>query len=377
MNLLKNYISTLMSAVSNSMLYEKSHSSIDDFTQRALALLREIHGEAESLEIMIVDEDIIINKKPFREKGAQIKNLMKSLKRKGVSRISFMKGVAFEEMKQIIVDLSTPKSDAKSTPHIKIGIADIKLGVMKPDSGAKLESPRVFSSEQIEKVRAIFSEISLSGNMSVGAVEEVVVNFILNIKNGTNFLRMINPFIARDEYAFTHATNVSILSLSLAEALGFDSDLLRETGIAALLHDVGKLFVDREILDKNGPLDEAEWGQIKLHPIRGARYLARFEGITRLAPVVSFEHHLRYDGKGYPDLHMDDRRQHLCSQIVAIADFFDALRSGRSYREAMDIDKVIYLMKTKTEGMFNPRLADIFVRTVSRARDHQNSGEES
>ena len=367
MRAVKNYLSTLMSAVSNSMLYDKGHSSIDDFTQRALVLLREIHGESEALEIMVVDEDIIVNKKPFREKGAQIKNLMKNLKRKGVSRISFLRDVTFEEMKQMIVDLSASKSDLKSSPHIRIGVTDIRLGVSKADSNVKFESPAAFTSEQIQKVRAVFSEISMSGKMNTGALEEVVVNFILSIKNGTSILKLINPVKAQDEYAFAHATNVSILSLFLAESLGFDSDLLRETGIAALLHDAGKLFVDREVLEKNGPLDAAEWQQIQLHPIYGARYLARFEGITRLAPIVAFEHHLRYDGKGYPALHMNERRQHLCTQLVAIADFFDALRSGRAYRRSLELDEVSYIMKNKAEGMFNPRLADLFIRTIHKA----------
>ena len=367
MRAIKNYLSTLMSAVSNSMLYDKGHSSIDDFTQRALDLLRGIHGESEVLEIMVVDEDIIVNKKPFREKGVQIKNFMKHLKKKGVSRVVFLRDVTFEEMKQTIVDLSDAKSDLKSSPHIRIGVVDIKLGASKTDSDMKFESPSVFTSEQLQKVRTIFSEISLSGEMNTSALEEIVVNFILSIKNGTSILKLINPVKAHGEYAFTHATNVSVLSLSLAEALGFDSDLLRETGISALLHDVGKLFINREVLDKNGPLDPAEWEQIRLHPLYGAGYLARFEGITRLAPIVAFEHHLRYDGKGYPVLHMNDRRQHLCTQLVAIADFFDALRSGRPYKKSLELDEVSYIMKNRAEGMFNPRLADIFIRTIHKA----------
>jgi HD-GYP domain-containing protein (c-di-GMP phosphodiesterase class II) len=367
MRAVKNYLSTLMSAVSNSMLYDKGHSSIDDFTQRALGLLRELHAESEALEIMVVDDDIIVNKKPFREKGAQIKNLMKNLKRKGVSRLSFLRDVTFEEMKQMIIDLSASKSELKSSPHIRIGVTDIRSGVSKADSKATFESPALFASEQIRKVRTIFAEISLSGKLNSGALEEVVVNFILNIRSGTSVLKLINPVKANDEYAFTHATNVSVLSLFLAESLGFDSDLLRETGISALLHDVGKLFLDRKILEKDGPLDAAEWRQIQSHPVYGAAYLARFEGITRLAPVVAFEHHMRYDGNGYPELHLDDRRQHLCAQVVAIADFFDALRSGRVYRKSLELDEICYMMKNKAEGMFNPRLADIFIRTIHKA----------
>ncbi len=117
-----------------------------------------------------------------------------------------------------------------------------------------------------------------------------------------NILRLISPVKSYSEYTYTHATNVAVLSMFQAETLGIRDTLLRDIGISALLHDVGKLFISKDILEKSASLDKEEWEEIKMHPLYGARYLAKLEGIPSLAPIVAYEHHLRFDGKGYPSL---------------------------------------------------------------------------
>jgi HD-GYP domain-containing protein (c-di-GMP phosphodiesterase class II) len=149
-----------------------------------------------------------------------------------------------------------------------------------------------------------------------------------------------------------------------AESLGVTDELLRDIGIAALLHDVGKLFISNEILEKNGPLNEDEWDEIRRHTLYGARYLTRTDGLTRLAPIVALEHHLRYNGQGYPKLNVTSKRQHICSQIVAISDFFDAMRSRRPYRRELETKEILSLMKTNADTEFNPFLLDNFLRII-------------
>jgi HD-GYP domain-containing protein (c-di-GMP phosphodiesterase class II) len=152
-----------------------------------------------------------------------------------------------------------------------------------------------------------------------------------------------------------------------AETLGIRDVLLRDIGIAALLHDVGKLFISKEILEKKDTLDQREWQEIRLHPLYGARYLSQIEGLTRLAPVVAFEHHVRYDGKGYPKLRLNRKKQHICSQIVAISDYFDALRSRRPYRRALEMKGVLSIMRQEASGAFNISLLDHFTRAMHGA----------
>jgi HD-GYP domain-containing protein (c-di-GMP phosphodiesterase class II) len=157
-----------------------------------------------------------------------------------------------------------------------------------------------------------------------------------------------------------------VLSMFQAQSLNIRDDLLRDIGIAGLLHDVGKLFIAKEILEKKAALTSEEWEEIQLHPLYGARYLGKMEELPRLAPIVAFEHHMKYDGKGYPRMNSNAKKQHLCSQIVAISDFFDALRSRRPYRRALEIKEVLALMQTEGEGVFNPFLFGNFVKSMHK-----------
>ena len=158
-----------------------------------------------------------------------------------------------------------------------------------------------------------------------------------------------------------------MLSLFQAESLGIKDQLLQDVGLAALLHDVGKLFISKEILDKKGRLDEREFAEITLHPSYGAAYLAKVDGITRLAPIVAFEHHRKYDGTGYPKFNMNEKRQHICSQIVTISDFFDAVRSYRPYKKSWKTEDILVFMKKNASKDFNPSLVDNFAKMLLAA----------
>ena len=104
-----------------------------------------------------------------------------------------------------------------------------------------------------------------------------------------------------DNYTFTHMVNVSILTMGQARGLGIDGPLLREFGLAALMHDIGKVKTPTEILNKPEKLTDKEFDILKRHTVDGAEILRRTPEMPTLAPVVAFEHHLRADGTGYPD----------------------------------------------------------------------------
>lgn len=98
------------------------------------------------------------------------------------------------------------------------------------------------------------------------------------------------------------------------------------------------------LLEKTSRLTPEEWGEIKRHPVYGALYLSTLPEIPRLAVISALEHHMRFDGKGYPDTKRYGKKQHKISQMIAIADFFDAVRTHRSYKKSLGINGVIKLL---------------------------------
>jgi len=361
---IKKFISIFQTTISTCSLYSKNHISLDDMTQKAFSILNELLTEQDSLKIMIVENDLIVDNNPLRDTGIHTANLIKRFKRKGISRVDFLKGVTFSEIKQFIVDLSETDKGLKTYPNIKTGVIDVRLGGLMVDADFDINDLPRFTSEQVETVKEVYHDISYFRRLNTAGLEEIVVNFIVTFRKAANILQLISPVRSYSEYTYTHATNVAVLSMFQAESLGVTDELLRDIGIAALLHDVGKLFISNEILEKNGPLNEDEWDEIRRHTLYGARYLTRTDGLTRLAPIVALEHHLRYNGQGYPKLNVTSKRQHICSQIVAISDFFDAMRSRRPYRRELETKEILSLMKTNADTEFNPFLLDNFLRII-------------
>jgi NCAIR mutase (PurE)-related protein len=105
MVMVKNFISALMSAISNCSLYAKDHASVDEFTRKSLKILEKLLKEWEKFEIMLIEDDLVINKTSFKEIGLQVENLKKRMKRKGLSQIEFLPKVTFEEMRQFISEI--------------------------------------------------------------------------------------------------------------------------------------------------------------------------------------------------------------------------------------------------------------------------------
>src|SRR5690606_11601042 len=166
-----------------------------------------------------------------------------------------------------------------------------------------------------------------------------------------------------DNYTFTHMVNVSILTMAQARALGIEGRLLREFGLAALMHDIGKVRTPREILTKPSQLDAREFEIIKRHTIDGAAILRQTTDMPGLAPVVSFEQHLRLDGAGYPEGVRRDTLN-LATMLCSIADVYDAMRSQREYQQAFPTDRILAVLRRNDGQQFDQHLVRRFVQLM-------------
>lgn len=156
-----------------------------------------------------------------------------------------------------------------------------------------------------------------------------------------------------DFYTYNHSFDVSIYSLGLGQALGFDKKTMTELGLGSLFHDVGKRMVSLDILCKRGPLDDAEWVQMKMHPQFGLKILNENTTISNGIKAACFEHHESWQGGGYPqDLH--GQEIHPFARIVALTDTYDAMTTQRSYNVPMRPTEALNLMKEKLTQKFDP-----------------------
>ncbi len=146
----------------------------------------------------------------------------------------------------------------------------------------------------------------------------------------------------------------------IASRLGYSKDDVLDIGVAGLFHDIGKLSIAKKLIQKKERLEEEEFAHMKHHSILGAKLLFRYVDSLGILPIIAaFEHHIRYDGIGYPELTYP-RFPHPVSQIISICDVYDALNLKRTYKKDYPPLKIYNIMIKEKRKYFNPQLLDQF-----------------
>ena len=205
------------------------------------------------------------------------------------------------------------------------------------------------SVEQMQEIRRINSELSETNKK----LEQSYMESIETIRHTVE---------AKDTYTRGHSDRVSEYSVLLGKKLGLSDEDIRLLRIGGLFHDVGKIGVPDNILQKDGKLTDEEYDEIKKHPNIGANILSSSSIFKDIIPIVKY-HHERYDGKGYPGKLKGDDIPYL-ARIAAIADSFDAMTSRRTYRDSLPIKKVISEYEKNKGTQFDPELADAFLDII-------------
>ena len=211
-----------------------------------------------------------------------------------------------------------------------------------------------------EATKKLMHDIRLGGRMDVQQVEGLVdrmTDSVLNDKDAlVSLLRIKNV----DEYTYLHSMAVSALCISFTQGLGFDAAQVKQIGIGGLLHDIGKMRVPNEILNKPGPLSEKEFEIMKQHVKAGEAVLREYTSLDENCTCVTAHHHERLDGTGYPQGLKGDEISR-SGQIAAIVDIYDALSSERCYKKAMFPTSALSKLFEWSQSYLNRDLVEKFI----------------
>jgi putative nucleotidyltransferase with HDIG domain len=168
-----------------------------------------------------------------------------------------------------------------------------------------------------------------------------------------------------DEYTGHHTEDVVELAVKVAEEMGLDEDVRRETEMGALLHDIGKIAVPDEIINKPGPLNDEEWAIMKTHTVEGERMLQQVGGLLSSVGRVVRASHERWDGGGYPD-GLAGEEIPVAARICAASDAFNAMTTDRSYRKALPLEVAIAELHANSGTQFAPDVVEALIAVVAR-----------
>lgn len=396
----------LAMAVSAARLYSVEHKQVKKLCQMAHSSLLEAMGEDGRLSLMRVDEQLAIDGHPLSP-SLYIERFARLLKKNGIGHIRFHRNISKEELHALITSLTGSEKVAHSTENLRLGQVEVRhrstvsrfaggqqgraaagsesqsacsdggrggqeispaLLAQGLDSNSLFESSQLLedvSSEELARIMEVYEAVKNNRKLQVAGLSEIVASFIDLFAGYADPLLTLVPMRNMDEYTFTHSLNVCLLNLAQATALGIEGQLLHDIGLSAMLHDIGKLFIPKDVLHKPGKLDAKEWELMQEHPVRGAEYLLDNPGVPRMAVLNAYEHHLRFDLRGYPNV-KDEWQQNLCSQITSISDIFDSLRTRRPYREPLEMGTVLIHIEELMGSQLHPLLVENFLRLMKK-----------
>jgi len=221
---------------------------------------------------------------------------------------------------------------------------------------AKADVQSLFISIQNKTVSRANSQLDMISKVINDIVDEILYNrkLMVNVVDLRTF----------DDYTFSHSVNVAVLSVVMGTVLGLTRPRLNELAMGALIHDIGKIFIDRKVINKPGRLNAEEFAEMKKHSEKGYDYLKAHSQINEQALKVVLLHHEQFNGNGYP-FGLSGEGIDFFARIVCVADVYDALTSDRPYRKAMlPSDAMEYIMGG-FGTMFDPKVVKAFTRKVA------------
>jgi HD-GYP domain-containing protein (c-di-GMP phosphodiesterase class II) len=373
-------IKSITAAITNARLYSFDHPQVAHNLRTAYNQLSALLHQLATITFMVAGNDLIVNQQPITNGSPNTRQFVRWLKQNGIGYITFEKTLQQKDFVQFIRELSAPATLTLSS-RPALGLGKVELCV-KSNAGQPVGDVQVSNNEhpltaeqtlklanlrdtKLAEIKDLYSQMKRRRKIDVRSVDDMIKAFIRGFTKGIKPLGLLASLKSFDEYTFTHVVNVCLLTMSQAESLGFKGQHLYDIGIASVLHDVGKMFIPDEIINKPGKLTTEERTVIETHTVKGARYILSLENIPKLAVLGALEHHIRYDGSGYPRID-GDWKPNIISQMIAIADMFDAMRSRRPYQDAKPQALIVKILQEEKGVSYNPLLVDNFLSLISQ-----------
>jgi putative nucleotidyltransferase with HDIG domain len=356
----------LMGALSARSLYPVGHPHIVLSEERAHTLLQDLLTERPEINLFVIDDRVIFENNMLPSSSTLSATFFEPLQQNGVDQLTFRRGLKADEISSFLDRLANQKDhqDEPLTPSKHLGLSSLSTVKGIPQNKLNIDSATITRLDEIfEALPDMWANVEHEHTVDTSLLGDIVSSLSRVVSKSTDAFIPLAPLKAHDEYTFVHTINVAMLSASICEVLGFDSTHSQDLTTAALLHDIGKQAIPKEILNKPGRFTDEEFDVMKAHPVSGARILLNTPGVNSLSAIVAFEHHIRADGSGYPKV-PHNWTLNLASRIVQMADIFDALRTDRPYRPGQPVSKIIEIMKQDVGTIFDPDLLMIFIRDV-------------
>jgi len=365
------FLTSLAQALSTMSLYPEGHPAREGIVDVAYGHLHALQKEDRRVSFSFLGDDVVFGDRPIRSlRGWDWSNRLAGA---GIQRIEFETEVTRQEfddfLSQVLAKLTLyAAAQAAQAGQPRHGGSPIKfgqVGLREMESAPQLATATVALSlhEEAETVQWMHEETQGGHGLPLAEAEAVVRSLAAAMHGDKAIVLPLLELRRFDEYTTTHSLNVCVLAMGLAEWIGLGARDVRAFGVAGLLHDIGKVKIPLDVLNKPGRLTPEEREIMNRHPVEGARIIMASEENLDLAAVVAYEHHIMLNGGGYPRLDYP-RECHQASKLVHVCDVYDALRTNRPYRAAWPPAKVLAYVEERAGTEFEPDVAQRFLKMM-------------
>ena len=363
------FLNAFAQALAAMALYRDGHPARERAVDVAYQHIHDLQSDTPHPLFTFLGDEVVFGQQPLRELKAW--DWGKRLAQAGIQRLEFEDQVSRDDFEGFLEEvlarltLSAISTEARQMRRSSIRFGAVGLKGESEIAPEPLQTATIAFSlgEEVDTLRWLQHEVQTTGALPLTEAEAVVRSLAVAMHSGRHVMLPLLQLKEFDQYTTTHSLNVAVLSMAFAEFMGLATTDVRTFGIAALLHDIGKVKIPLDVLTKPGRLTDEERALMNEHPAAGARMLLEVKEDLDLAVVVAYEHHIMINGGGYPVLHYA-RDCHHASKLVHVCDVYDALRTRRPYREAWSFEKTLGYLQERSGLEFDPALCDAFVRMM-------------
>jgi putative nucleotidyltransferase with HDIG domain len=349
---------------------EQKLSELDDSVQRHL-------GASPTLRLDVIHGHAHVDGVAFRADRETQSEVLRELTSLGIDSIHIRRGVSRQELHRLSEFLwqlkEAPSGELIDVQLAKREIHHVSLGRLvqldtrwRASQWADAPSGTLDPAyeESLALTERTFEDVTAGKGVDLATVGKIVELLIRKVAGSSAALGQILAVKLYENLTYCHSVNVATLSLLIAKQLGFDQAMTSAVAEAALLHDIGKTRIPLDILRKPGALDKRERKLMEAHTTFGAEILVEIDGLLPLTPTVALEHHRSVEGGSYPDLGAGVV-PHLLSQLVSVADIYEAMTGARSYQDPAMPEQACLILARLAGTKLNTALVKAFVNAIS------------
>jgi HD domain len=361
-SLIQGAIAELAGGATAIALYGSSHPRATESVVKLESHLGLLLTTDSELSLVLLGEELFAGDRPFTRTSRHAPALIRRFRRRGVEHVTFLRGVEEGELRGFLLDLAAAdNSPVHSRPHVRVGrveLAEQAEGGPDETASGKGRGRLPTVRDRVTLLQETFESFASGRDLVVGNLEAVARALVGLLGRAAPPMLLLAPWQGEERWPEVHAHNVCLLAQSLAMAGGVDAGGCVELGVGALVHDVGKLFWPHEARERELEMGGGDELELLLdHPREGLAALLSVAQVPALALVVTYEHHLNYNGTGYPRLPRP-RRPHRATTLVSLADAYDILRTARFGRGLCDESDAMRWIASHAGARFDPALVD-------------------